>query len=392
MNKKIEESHRKLQAYLESSPLGDRYKGADPFDGLNNQIFQSSLLSNYRFSRLAWLQFNKKSPVNFRTLVKTESGYNAQAVGLFISSYCKLFQIDRKQEYKEIITFLTEKLMGMISQGYSGTCWGYNFDWQARAFFQPKFTPMIVPTSFAVNGLLDAYDLFKNEKLLDVAVSSADFVLNDLNRTHEGDVFAFSYSPLDSTVVYNATLLASQLLSRVYKFTGKEKLKYEAGKSVEFCLKHQNGNGSWTYGTKSYHQWIDNFHSGYNLVCLNDYFRYTEYQEQTESLEKGMNFYLNTFFESSGRPGYYSDRTFPIDINNPAQLVITLSKLKLINKNLPLLERVLLWTIENMQDTSGYFYYQIHRFYKIKIPYMRWSQAWMFYALSTYLVHMNEKE
>ena len=165
-----------------------------------------------------------------------------------------------------------------------------------------------------------------------------------------------------------------------------------ARESVDFCVQHQNENGSWTYGTKPYHQWIDSFHSGYNLTCLNDYFRYTGYQKAAESLKKGSDFYLRTFFESSGKPRYYSDRTFPIDINNPAQLVITLSKLKLLNKNLPLLERVLLWTIRNMQDTSGYFYYQKHRFYKIKIPYMRWSQAWMFYALSTYLHHMNEKE
>ncbi len=57
----------------------------------------------------------------------------------------------------------------------------------------------------------------------------------------------------------------------------------------------------------------------------------------------------------------------------------------------PLADKVLNWTIANMQDKKGYFYYQKYRFYKIKIPYIRWSQAWMFYALTTYLNILNEK-
>ena len=34
---------------------------------------------------------------------------------------------------------------------------------------------------------------------------------------------------------------------------------------------------------------------------------------------------------------------------------------------------------------AGYFYYQIQPYYKNKIPYMRWSQAWMLLALATLL-------
>jgi hypothetical protein len=40
------------------------------------------------------------------------------------------------------------------------------------------------------------------------------------------------------------------------------------------------------------------------------------------------------------------------------------------------------WAIANMQDEKGYFYYQKGRWITNKIPYIRWSQAWMFYALS----------
>jgi len=35
-----------------------------------------------------------------------------------------------------------------------------------------------------------------------------------------------------------------------------------------------------------------------------------------------------------------------------------------------------------MRSSEGYFYYQRHRFHTNRIPYMRWSQAWMMYALA----------
>jgi hypothetical protein len=41
------------------------------------------------------------------------------------------------------------------------------------------------------------------------------------------------------------------------------------------------------------------------------------------------------------------------------------------------------YTIENMQDARGYFYYQKFPAYTNKISYMRWSNAWMTVALSS---------
>jgi hypothetical protein len=50
-----------------------------------------------------------------------------------------------------------------------------------------------------------------------------------------------------------------------------------------------------------------------------------------------------------------------------------------------LAEQVADWTIRNLRDERGYFYYQQRRFYTVRKPYMRWSQAWMLYALGRLL-------
>jgi len=383
MNKKIHNSFISLKEFCEA----EKFQGYDPYDGLNSKLFQAfPVLPKLRFTRLVWIQFFKRSPFNFRKLVGIRKEVNPKAMGLFLSSYCQLYKADPKQEYLDKAKYFIEKINATVSTGYSGACWGYNFDWEARAFFQPKGTPTVVASVFVACALLDAYDITGDKTLLDTARSTCDFILKDLNRTYDKDGnFAFSYSAKDTSVVFNASLLGSRLLARVYYYTRENILKEEARKSVAFCCSHQQKNGAWAYGCYDFHQWIDNFHTGYNLECIYDYARFTGDISFQHCSDKGFEYYIKTFFTTEGVPRYYSSSTYPIDVHAPAQLVITLCKLNKVNQHRELLDKVLYWTIDNMQNSQGYFYYQINKYFSSKIPYMRWSQSWMFYALSTYL-------
>jgi hypothetical protein len=100
-----------------------------------------------------------------------------------------------------------------------------------------------------------------------------------------------------------------------------------------------------------------------------------------------MKYYLETFFDKEGRSAYYSNSLYPIDIHAPSQLFVTLHKAGLFKQNRELADRVLNWTVNNMQSKHGYFYYQKRKYITNKIPYMRWSQAWIFYGLSYYLLN-----
>ncbi|MEO7045190.1 MAG: hypothetical protein ABI091_07750 [Ferruginibacter sp.] len=382
MSVDFKKSFERLVAFCEK----EQYKGYDPYDGLNSSFFQHlPVIKNNRYARLAWIQFFKRSPINFRKLVGVKKDYNPKALGLFLSGYCNLYNSNPKEEYLKKIDFFVQEIYESVSTGYSGSCWGYNFDWEARAFFQPKGMPTVVASSFIANALLDAYEITNDEKLLSTARSTCDFFLKDLNRTYdEKGNFSFSYSPLDKSVVFNASLLGSRLLARVYSKTKEDILFAEAKKSVIFCCDYQQENGSWAYGTLPFHQWIDNFHTGYNLECLSDYVQYTGDKTFETNIELGFEYYINTFFTDEGIPKYYSNSIYPIDIHAPSQLIITIKKLKKEEGHEVLLDKVLTWTINNMQDDKGYFYYQVNKYFTSRIPYMRWSQAWMFYAFSKY--------
>lgn len=377
----ILQSFFKLKGYCEA----ESFKGWDPYDGLNSKVYKVLQLERVKFFRLVWIQLFKRNPVNLRTLLGVPKEYNPKGLGLFLTGYCNLYKVDPKNEYLEQIDFLATKLIKLKTTGFSGACWGYNFDWQSRAFFLPKGTPTVVATTFIATALMDAYDITGNRLYLNTAISSADFVMKDLKRTPKKEGFIFSYSPFDETCIYNASLLGSKLLARIYSYSDDTVLLEAARDSVVACANAQQEDGAWVYGELSNQGWVDSFHTGYNLECINAYQTYSGDTSFQIYIDKGLAYYLNNFFLKDGTPKYYDNKIYPIDVHAPAQLVATLHQLNKLKENRMLVKSVLDWTIKNMQDEKGYFYYQLKQGISSKIPYMRWAQAWMFYALSYYL-------
>lgn len=392
----IIDSFLSLKRYCES----EGFKGWDPYDGLNSRLAHALLpLKRSAILRLCVIQGFKRCPVNLRRLAMVPKEYNAKGIGLFLQGYCNLVhavdkfpdlqtEVGTRQELLARVRELADLLISLQSEGYSGACWGYNFDWQARRLFLfPKFTPTVVATCFCATALMEAYEVTGERGYLDVALSSADFVMNDLHRAECRGGFLFSYSPLKGNdTVFNASLLGSKLLAYCYKYTKKEEYREAARRSVEACCDAQGDAGEWVYGMLPVQSWIDSFHTGYNLDGL------TAYEEQTgdksfhSNIEKGFDFYIRNFFEADGTPKYYHNRTYPIDIHCPAQLFVTLHKLHRSDEYRAEAERVMRWTVENMQDKRGYFYYQLKRGVSSKISYMRWSNAFMFCAMSYYIL------
>ena len=394
----IKDSLNSLKLYCEN----ERYKGWDPFDGLNSKLFMSIPgLKNNSFYRLAIIQLFKRNPVNLRKIALVPKDYNPKGIGLFIQGYCNLHEAVIKKSklaetfgsIKEIdgnIEKLASLLISLRSEGnYHGSCWGYNFDWQNRTGFNfPKYTPTVVATCFCATALMSAYEITKNREYLDIALSSAHFVIEDLHRTECNGGFLFSYSPLQGhETVYNASLLGSKLLCWCYKYTGIKEYKEFALASVKACCTGQQKSGAWVYGMLPVQQWVDSFHTGYNLDALNDYERLTGDSSFHHCLENGFDYYIKNFFEVDGCPKYYDNKTYPIDIHCPAQLFVTLARLGKFSEQKVLAEKVLNWTVKNMQSHKGYFYYQLKKGINSKISYMRWSNAFMFYALTFYLLN-----
>ena len=362
----------------------NNWAGFDPYDALNSRVFGALPFLNNKLCRLVLTQGMKRSPMNFRPLFLVPKEQNPKALGLFISGLIRLQALNISDVTLDIAA-LIKRIIELRSPSQPHYCWGYHFDWQARHSLTPKFSPNIICTTFAANAFLDAYDAYSKAEYLDIALSASRFLLSGLNISREDTGLCFSYTPLDQTRVHNANLLGAALLARLYKATGEQQFLDFASRAVSYSASRQNSDGSWFYGEYETQQWIDNFHTGYNLVALEAFCRYTGSKQYRENIEKGYAFFRNNFFTPESIPKYFHNSLYPIDIHAVAQSIITLLEFRdLDQSSLNLAHRVFDWAVNNMWDERGFFYYQLTPYYKNRISYMRWSQAWMLYALAIY--------
>ncbi len=378
---KVYSSLMSLREYIEN----EEYLGYDPYDALNSPYLRVLCLNN-KFIKIAFIQSLKRLPINLRPFLRINKGFNPKAIGLLLWGYAKLFKFEKKEEYLNKIELLLGKLFDLKSEGYSGNCWGYNFDWQSRSFYVPKYTPTIVNSSFIGHALLDTYLYTGQSSALRMAIPIKDFILNDLNRIEKGSDVCFSYTPLDKSFVHNANLLGASLLIRLYKYTNDNSIRDAALASLAYSMKYQRDDGSWYYAETNIQRWIDSFHTGFNLQSILYFLKEGFAKEYKETFEKGVNFYKSTFFLEDGTPKYYHDRVYPLDIHSAAQAVVFFSMAGKSYRSLA--EKVANWMISSLQDKKGFFYFRKYRFSANKISYIRWSQAWAFHALSEY--HLNK--
>jgi len=373
----LERNIQDLRGYIEHAD----FSGYDPYDALNSPVIRALSLG-LKYGRIGWTQLLRRMPINLRPLLLIRKGHNPKGIGVCLWGYAKLHARNPDQRYEERIAYLMGILDSLRSEGYSGNCWGYNFDWQSRVFYVPRWTPTIVNTAFIGHALLDTYHSTGNQQALDLVVPISDFMLNDLNRTVEGDTFCFSYTPIDKLAIHNANMMGASLLIRLSELTGDSKTREAALASLAYSMRHQHEDGSWFYAEAATTQYIDSFHTGFNLQALRYFLKAGESQEYKAAYERGVQFYSEHLFLEDGTPKYYHDRTYPIDIHSAAQAVVFFSGEGKIYRDLT--DLVLGWMIDNLYDQRGYFYFRKGRYLTNRISYMRWSQAWAFHALTEY--------
>lgn len=378
----------KLEYFIEK----DGWRGWDPYDGLNSTLLRF-LTFNNKWLRIAVIQSMKRSPINLRPLLGISKSRNPKAMGLLARTYLMRYKQTGNVEYIRKARNILDWLIAN-GAGYSGYAWGYNFDWQSLVFYLPQGIPTLVNTSFIANAFLDAYEILKEKSYLDIARSSCDFILKDLNRTYlQSDIsnpqsaVCFSYSPLDKTCAHNANLLGAELLARMYIIMKEEELKKCCTKAVEFALMNQCVDGSWQYGLDVSQRFVDSFHTGFILVSLFNIMEYDDYADDSRfklMLLKGYTYYRKTFFEDNGLPHYFYDKIYPIDLHCTAQGIITFLKFREYDSEaIARAQKLAQWALENMWDnTRGYFYFQKTKHFTNKTPYLRWPNVWMYYALS----------
>jgi hypothetical protein len=375
----IYESIRRLSQWLETND----YQGYDTFDGLNARFVRPFTFET-NFLRTVLQQGVRRFPLNLRPVLGVAKGHSTKGMGFLARGFIRLHQATGDHAWAEKAEFAVQWLIDHQSPGYSGACWGNHFDYQSRSFYLAKGVPTIVWTSLIGHAFLDAFDHFQNERYLQVANSACEHIMRDLDRYPDGEGVCISYIPKANSQVHNANTLGASVLARTAAHTGNQACRDLAAKSIQYTAQHQRPDASWYYGEKENLHWVDNFHTAYVLDCFKHYGERTGDDRFDQNMMRGYEYWKKTFFLADGTPRYYDHKTLPLDIQCSSQAIDTLVFFKDRDpEGLPLALRVAQWTIENMQDRSGYFYYRRYSSWLVnKTPTLHWGQATMMCALA----------
>jgi polysaccharide biosynthesis protein VpsJ len=375
----IYESIEQLSHWLEEND----YRGYDTFDGLNSR-FVRPLTFETKFLRTVLQQGVRRFPVNLRPVLGITKEHSSKGMGFLARGFIRLHETTGDQVWKDKAEFALQWLVENRLPGYSGACWGNHFDYQSRGFYLPKRVPTVVWTSLIGHAFLDAYDHFQEDRYLQIAVSACEHIVRDLGNARDGDGICISYIPIKETQVHNANTLGASLLARTYSHTRNESYRELAQKAMQYTAQYQRPDSSWYYAEKANHHWVDNFHTAYVLDCFKHYLQSTGDDRFNQKLMSGYEYWKKTFFLADGTPRYYDYKTLPLDIQCSSQAIDTLVFFHDRDpENLELAIKVAQWTITNMQDRTGYFYYRRYSPWLVnKTPTLHWGQATMLCALA----------
>ncbi|MEF2509629.1 exopolysaccharide biosynthesis protein VpsJ [Vibrio mimicus] len=370
----------------------EQFAGYDPFDGLNSSWFSWMPVSKDSTFGLAWIQLFKRSPINLRPWFGVSKARNPKGVALFILGLIEQYLVTQDktllEEAEQLALWLITQRCD--EQQWHGACWGYHFDWKARAFFVPKGKPNVITTVYVSRALHRLGNLLGRADWVELALSSGHFIAHHLHTENESGEF-FAYIPGESAFVHNASLWAAAWLTVVGREIERSDYMALALRIARNSVSAQAEDGSWAYGTRHHHTFIDGFHTGYNLEALHLMRTVLSTSEFDSAIERGLIFYKQYLFEVDGTAKYYHNNLYPLDPHSVSQAIITLLMVGGSESDKQLANQVIQRAIQTLyMPERDQFVYQRNKHWVNRIHYARWTQAWMYFSFRFYLRNNEE--
>ena len=391
MSDSIAEYVRPLLADLDLWVQSKELKGFDPYDlrGIRPYLWAMDSARGRslpaKLLRGGFSVLEDTCPMVTRRFLGVKPRLNAKAMGLFAKAYLNLYRLGLGPDMLNKAMYCLSWLEANPSPGYAGLCWGYPFNWQSTVFI-PEGTPSSVVSWTVADAFWTAYQVTGEFRFLEVCCSVCRFFQADLFRDEPTPGQAcYSYTPIDRMHVLNATLFVGEFLVRVGTQIDNKPWVKDGLAVVEYLLTSQMGDGSWPYYGQADHKpvSVDHYHTGFIIRMLKSVASITKDQKHLQAVDRGFQFYWSQLFEPQGLPKFMPNRTYPINIHSIAEALLCMKAFE--GADYPTRERahwLIQWAFVEMRDPEGFWYFMKYPGRTVKIPFMRWGQAWMFLAMS----------
>lgn len=362
------------------------YRGYEFDDMLSSPVVRLLAGRSLLLQRIA-IQAGRRSVVNLRPLLGVKRLESSKAYGFFAKGYLYHYMATGAQEDLALAERHLKWLRDHYCSDYSGMSWGNAFDFASRGGFIPRGMPTIVWTAHISEAFDLAYDVTKADVYRDVVVNVGRFIAENIPVAEDESGLCLGYTPAGLSDIHNSNLLGAVALLRAWRYSGNLKYYALGKKAVAWSCSRMNSDGSWYYGDRQRYRWIDNFHTAYNLDCLVAAQNIGGHSVCGQSvIEQTYRYWVSRFFATGGRPRYYHDREYPVDIQCCSQAVESLSKYSARESQaLNLAMAVASWTLRNMQKAGGGFRFRRGRVFSNEMESIHWGQSTMLSALGCLL-------
>lgn len=311
----------------------------------------------------------------------------------FILAYLNLYSYTSCTQHLDKAKEIAEDLLKSSVDGYSGYCWGYPFDWMTTRGLWKGGVPLITSTGYCFEAFLALFKVTKEPGYLDIAHSIFHFALTDLKDTVVGDgVSSSSYSPIDASQIINANAYRAFVLVEGYALFKTEAAIEKATANIKFILTNQQDDGSWLYSVNDKRDhFVDNFHTCFvlkNLIKIN---RILKSERIGLAIKKGFHFYKWHLLDKNRAPLPFAKlsrinivRRELYDYAEGLSLCLDMQAMDLEAGDVAC--KQVTEVVTKYQKKDGSFITRTNIFHlQNRVPYLRWPQAQLFFALTNYL-------
>jgi hypothetical protein len=383
LKRKLERSLEQVIAWVQAR----QYRAYEPADGNSSVLYP---LTRGRVLPMRVLQqVVLRAPVNIRPLLGVRPHESAIGRGYMAWGYLVWSRRGKSDRVREEARVCLEWLIANRATGYDEFCWGDPYEYATRGGRRPCGEPLLIWSALIGQTFLEAFEVLQESKYLEIAKSVGRWVLAlPVEQTTRG--ICLSYVAYRQNSIHNANAMGAAFLARLGRTIGSEGHLAVARNAMLYTCARQRPDGSWWYAEEPKYHWIDNFHTGYNLSALSVYRTSTNDGSFDEQFANGARFYRSAFFEVDGRPKYFHDRTYPVDIQCAAQAIETLTQLTDHEPDaFAVALQVADWTITNLQAPDGHFRYRDLGWTSVETPMLHWGQGTMAKALAVALERLN---
>jgi rhamnogalacturonyl hydrolase YesR len=358
-----------------------RYLAYEPADGNSSVLFP--LTRGRVWPMRVMQQVVLRSPVNIRPLVGVRPHESAIGRGYMAWAYLTMCRGEASSDIRDEAAACLSWLVDHRARGFDDFCWGDPYEYATRGGRRPLGAPILIWTALIGQVFLEAFEVLGDRRYLMVAESVGRW-LRQLPREDTNSGSCLSYNAYMQSSIHNSNAMGAAFLARLGAAIGDEECLALARSAMTYTCARQHPDGAWFYGEAPKYHWIDNFHTGYNISALKVYSDAVQDDTFDEHYARGIAYFKANFFESDGRPKYFHDKTYPVDIQCAAQAIDTLVAVSADDRgSLPLAIQVAEWTITEMQARDGHFLYRQLPLMKVTTPMLHWGQGTMAKALAT---------